>query len=61
MVLSLVARSAGNKKPTTVASRGFLSKSTLASTSPGRVVQPYSDEQQFNLSNDNIHEAGNLI
>ncbi|HEX3798259.1 MAG TPA: hypothetical protein VH413_06110 [Verrucomicrobiae bacterium] len=33
-----------NKKPTTVASRGFLSKSVLASTSPGHAA--YYDDYQ---------------
>ena len=35
-----------NKKPTTVASRGFLSKWVLASTSPGGVAIYYDDYQR---------------
>jgi len=52
MVLRLVPAAAGNKKPTTVASRGCLSKFSLFSTSAdGRVA--YDDQQQhYDLSND---------
>jgi hypothetical protein len=39
-----------NKKPTTVASRGFLSKLNSASTSAYGVAN-YDDDQQQNLSN----------
>src|SRR5947209_2384822 len=34
------------KKPTTVASRGFLSKSSLASTSPGGIAGNYDRDYQ---------------
>jgi hypothetical protein len=43
---------AGIKKPTTVASRGFLSKSGLFSTSANGGVAYDDNQQQSNLSND---------
>jgi hypothetical protein len=46
---------AGNKKPTTVASRGLLSKSSLVSTSAHGVA--YDDDQQNDLSNQILHLA----
>jgi hypothetical protein len=43
----------GNKKPTAVASRGFLSKAFLTSTSPNGVAN-YDDDQGY-LSNYSKH------
>jgi hypothetical protein len=37
------------KKPTTVASRGFLSESISGATSPGGVAVRYDDHDQTNL------------
>jgi hypothetical protein len=45
-----VAGGADNKKPTTVSSRGFLSKFFLKTTSTDGVVS-YYDDCQINLSN----------
>jgi hypothetical protein len=50
VVLFLVVQPQVNKKPTTVASRGFLSKLVSASTSANGGVA-YDDDQQSNLSN----------
>jgi hypothetical protein len=36
-----------NKKPTTVTSRGFLSKFNLPSTSPGGIAAYHDDYQQY--------------
>jgi hypothetical protein len=50
LLFALVAASRGCKKrPTTVSSRGFLSKLFLSSTSAYGVAS-YDDDQQHNLS-----------
>src|SRR5262245_29007827 len=48
-------QSRANKKPTTVASRGFLSKFRLASTSPAGGADNYNDDLQQYLSNVSNH------
>jgi hypothetical protein len=50
-VVSVVAGGEGNKKPTTVSSRGFLSKFWLHTTRPdGVAVYYYDDQAQVDLS-----------
>ena len=49
----MALRLAGNKKPTAVSSRGFLSKFSSASTSANGVAN--YDDQQNDLSNFNYH------
>jgi hypothetical protein len=55
LILSYLSRlvGAGNKKPTTVSSRGFLSKLLLHSTSRHGVA--CYDDYQYNLPNNEIH------
>jgi len=52
----LIGGGAGNKKPTTVASRGFLSKSFLDSTMPGGGRRYcYHQKNNAELSNNANH------
>jgi hypothetical protein len=51
MILVVAGRRGCIKKPTTVASRGCLSKSELRSTSANGVVAYDDQQQQHNLSN----------
>jgi hypothetical protein len=43
------------KKPTTVASRGFLSKIVSGATSPGGMAVGYDDHNRTNIAQQRIH------
>jgi hypothetical protein len=50
-----VADGRGNKKPTTVASRGFLSKFASSATNPAGVAVGYDDDDRTNINLQRIH------
>jgi hypothetical protein len=50
-----VAGGRGNKKPTTVASRGFLSKFASSATNPAGVAVGYDDDDRTNINLQRIH------